>query len=55
MEYIKSKFSHIKFEYIEGDSVVTIPKWMEHHNECIGTYDIVHVDGGHENDVYQTI
>jgi hypothetical protein len=47
MAYIKSKFAHVEFEYIEGDSVVTIPKWIENHDGCIGTYDLVHVDGGH--------
>ena len=46
-EYIKSKFSHVNFEYIEGDSTVTMPKWINNHTELINKYDVVHVDGGH--------
>ena len=47
VEYIKSKFLNINFEYIEGDSTVTMPIWINNNNKLIGTYDIVHVDGGH--------
>jgi len=47
LEYIKSNFQHVKFEYIEGDSTVTIPKWIDTNNRYEGLYDIVHVDGGH--------
>jgi len=44
LEYIKSKYSHVKFTYIEGDSTKTVPLWLDG-NE--GSYDVVHVDGGH--------
>lgn len=44
-EYIQSKFPHIRFEFIEGDSTVTIPKWID--DKYSGLYDVVHVDGGH--------
>jgi hypothetical protein len=47
VEYIRSQFQHIRFEYIEGDSTITIPKWIESNQIHLGTYDIVHVDGGH--------
>jgi hypothetical protein len=47
MEYIKSQFSHANFEYIEGDSTVTMPEFISKHNELTGTYDVIHVDGGH--------
>lgn len=47
-EYIKDKFSsHVRFEYIEGDSTITMPDWINKHNELVGKYDVVHVDGGH--------
>jgi hypothetical protein len=45
--YLKNKFASFKFELIEGDSLVKIPKFLEEHPEVIGTYDVVHVDGGH--------
>ena len=47
VEYIKNNFSHINFEYIEGDSIKTIPKWINNNKNLIWTYDVVHVDGGH--------
>jgi len=46
--YLQSKFSQVKFEYVEGDSTVTMPEWIRNHKDSIGTYDVVHVDGGHD-------
>jgi hypothetical protein len=46
-EYIQSKFSHINFEYNEGDSTITMPQWITNHIESMYKYDVVHVDGGH--------
>jgi hypothetical protein len=31
-----------------GDSRISIPMYIRDHPECIGSYDVVHVDGGHE-------
>ena len=47
LEYIKSVFQDIKFEYIEGNSVLEMPKWIDKNPHLIDSYDIVHVDGGH--------
>lgn len=47
LKYIESKFDTVKFEYIEGDSIISMPKWIDKNKNSIGTYDIVHVDGGH--------
>ena len=47
LKYIESKFPHITFEYVEGDSTVTMPKWVETNEAHVGLYDVVHVDGGH--------
>jgi predicted O-methyltransferase YrrM len=47
LEYIKLRFPHIDIEYIEGDSTVMVPNWLSKHPEAAGTYDVVHVDGGH--------
>ena len=45
--YIRSKFPEVNFEYIEGDSTLTMPVWISENNKYAGTYDVVHVDGGH--------
>jgi hypothetical protein len=48
LNYIQSQFPSVKFEYIEGDSTVTMPKWISEREASVGgTYDVVHVDGGH--------
>ena len=47
VNYIKSQFSHVNFEYIEGDSTTTVPVWIDANQGHIGLYDVVHVDGGH--------
>ena len=47
LTYIKTRFEHIHFEYIEGDSTVTMPTWISANPACLGSYDVVHVDGGH--------
>jgi hypothetical protein len=46
-DYIKQSFSHVKFEYVEGDSTVTMPEWINARPEMRESYDLVHVDGGH--------
>jgi hypothetical protein len=46
-DYMKLKFQHINFEYIEGDSTITMPKWIQENQQNVGKYDVVHVDGGH--------
>jgi hypothetical protein len=46
-EYIKKEFSNVNFEYIEGDSSITMPEWIQNNKEFIYKYDLVHVDGGH--------
>jgi hypothetical protein len=50
LEYIRQKFENVNFEYIEGDSIITIPKWIEENKQYIEVYDVVHVDGGHSNE-----
>ena len=50
LDYIKKTFEHVLFEYIEGDSIITMPKWIEKNKKYIGTYDVVHVDGGHSEE-----
>jgi hypothetical protein len=47
-EYMKSKFSLVNFEFIEGDSTITMPEWISNNSELLYKYDVVHVDGGHD-------
>lgn len=47
IKYIQSKYPHNNFEYVEGDSTITMPLWINKNKKCIGLYDVIHVDGGH--------
>jgi hypothetical protein len=47
LNYIKSKFLNVNFEYIEGDSTITMPEWINKNNDSICKYDVIHIDGGH--------
>ena len=47
LEYIQKKYTNIAFEYIEGDSIQTMPAWIRKHKHLMESYDVVHVDGGH--------
>ncbi len=39
---------------MEGDSTVTMPKWISEREASVGgTYDVVHVDGGHTENCIQ--
>lgn len=50
--YTKLCYEHLStlynpmFEFVEGDSTMTIPKWLEKTNKY-EYFDVVHVDGGH--------
>lgn len=45
--YMRSKYPNIRFRYEEGDSTVVMPRWIAYNPAERGTYDVVHVDGGH--------
>jgi hypothetical protein len=47
VKYIESEFKNVKFEYIEGDSAVTMPQYISENRANANSYDVVHVDGGH--------
>ena len=42
------KMAELKIHY--GDSRVMLPLWIEENKEHLGTFDLVHVDGGHTKD-----
>jgi len=58
-DYIKSKFLNINFEFLEGDSTIIMPEWINNNKHLLGKYDVIHVDGGHsahciQNDMKNT-
>jgi predicted O-methyltransferase YrrM len=47
LNYIRQAFLHVQFEYVEGDSTITMPEWINARPDMKEAYDLVHVDGGH--------
>jgi len=48
--FIKDKYKNANIELIEGDSIQTIPEWITNNKNCIGTYSLIHIDGGHSKE-----
>jgi predicted O-methyltransferase YrrM len=51
LEYVRKQFPSVNMTYIEGDSTRTLPAFVSVNSDKKGTYDVVHVDGGHDRDV----
>ena len=51
LEYVRKQFSSVEIKYIEGDSTRTLPAFVAENSDKKCTYDLVHVDGGHDRDV----
>ena len=49
-EYIKNKFVDVNFEFVEGDSSVSIPKWIDN-TKKFEHFDVIHIDGCHQIDI----
>jgi hypothetical protein len=47
LSYMMSLYPQVKFEYVQGDSTITMPRWINSNQLNLGTYDVVHIDGGH--------
>ena len=47
-EYMKEKFKDVDWEFIKGDSTKEMSKWIIKNKDKLRSYDLVHVDGGHE-------
>lgn len=50
-EYLQKSFPNVDMRFIEGDSTRTLPEFIFANQDKKGTYDLVHVDGGHDRDV----
>ena len=45
--YIQSVYPDTAMQFVWGDSRTMIPRWIQANPAAIGTFDVVHVDGGH--------
>jgi hypothetical protein len=49
-EYLAAQYPQLR-EMVVGDSTVSLPQFIKVRPEEVGTYDIIHVDGGHQQEV----
>lgn len=49
-KYLASHYPQLR-EMIVGNSTITLPEYVKARPEELQSYDIVHVDGGHQKDV----
>lgn len=47
IEYLRTQFSEASLHTSYGNSIITLPLWLSLNKDAIGTFDLVHVDGGH--------
>jgi glycosyl transferase family 25 len=52
INYIKNAFPNTKINIIFGDSVETISKYIIDNPHEVETYDFIHIDGGHLEEVF---
>jgi predicted O-methyltransferase YrrM len=52
IEYIKKEFPNTKINIIYGNSVETINKYIVDNPNQINSYDLIHLDGGHTEDIF---
>lgn len=46
-QYLQQTFPSIAMQAVYGDSRITMPRWIQTNPAAVGTFDVVHVDGGH--------
>lgn len=52
IEYIKNEFPNTKIEIIYGNSTETIKKYILDNPSQLNSYDLIHLDGGHTEDIF---
>jgi hypothetical protein len=52
LNYIKKQFADTKINMIFGNSVETIPEYIRVNQNNINSFDLIHLDGGHTEDIF---
>ena len=52
LDYIRANFPDTKINAVFGDSCKTIHAFISMNPEQLNTYDLIHLDGGHTEDVF---
>tara|TARA_B100001057_G_C22493005_1_gene810974 strand:- start:6 stop:638 length:633 start_codon:yes stop_codon:yes gene_type:complete len=52
LNYIKTQFPDTKINMIFGNSIETIPEYIRVNPSNMNSYDLIHLDGGHTEDIF---
>ena len=52
LNYIKTQFPDTKINMIFGNSIETIPEYIRDNQNNINSFDLIHLDGGHTEDIF---
>jgi predicted O-methyltransferase YrrM len=52
INYIKKEFPNISINIIYGNSVETVKKYIIDNPTELNTYDLIHIDGGHTDNIF---
>lgn len=48
-DFLKHQFPHINFNLNKGESLHTLPLWIQHNTDLLETFSLIHIDGCHKN------
>jgi hypothetical protein len=46
-QHLQQTFPGVAMQAVYGDSRTTLPRWIQANPAAVGSFDVVHVDGGH--------
>lgn len=52
LNYIKTQFPDTKIDIIFGNSIETLPEYIQDNQNNINSFDLIHIDGGHTEDIF---
>jgi len=52
IQYVKENFPQTNIDIIYGDSTKTITDYVKNNPDQLNTYDLIHLDGGHSDQVF---
>jgi hypothetical protein len=52
IEYLKTQFPNTKINIVYGNSVETIKQYIAENPDQLNSYELIHLDGGHTEDIF---
>jgi hypothetical protein len=52
LNYVRTQFPDTKINIIFGNSIETIPKYIQDNQDSINSFDLIHLDGAHTENIF---